>query len=155
MKFELFQFPLPLEGDLSELNQFLASHRVVSVNQTIVRQENLPLIVFVVEYLDTAESNVRSGVSDRVDYRQKFSPEDFALFSQLRDERKKIADESGVPVYTIVTNAQLAEIVERKVVSLADLDGIAGIGKARIEKFGNRLIGVITRFHAPSSEAES
>jgi len=53
--------------------------------------------------------------------------------------RKKIAEEEGVPVYAIFTNAQLAEIVKREMKDLSELATIEGIGKTRIEKYGERL----------------
>lgn len=151
MRFQVFQIPLPYDGDMSELNQFVSTHRVVSVTQSIVRVETSPLLVFVVEYIDGQQSQVKGG-SERIDYREKFTPEDFAFFSQLRDERKKIAEEAGVPIYTVLTNAQLAEIVERKIGTVEELQSISGVGKARIEKFGTRLIDVAIRFRSPSDE---
>ncbi len=154
MRFQVFQFPLPYDGDMAELNQFVSSHRVVAVTQSIVRAETSPLLVFVVEFIDGQSSQLKSG-SERIDYREKLTPEEFAFFSQLRDERKKIADEAGVPIYTVLTNAQLAEIVERKIGSVEELQSINGVGKARIEKFGTRLIDVVNRFRSPSSEQQT
>jgi len=152
MKFELFQYPLPHDGDLSDLNGFLSSRRVVSVSQSIVRADANPVLLFVVEYLDGASLAVKSGSADRVDYRQKLNAEDFALFSQLRTERKRLAEQNGVPVYTILTNAQLAEIVERRVNAIQDLKSISGMGTGRVEKFGEALIGVIAKFSSSSND---
>ena len=42
-----------------------------------------------------------------VDYKEVLKPEVFELFSYLRDERKRLAEQAGIPVYAVVTNAQL------------------------------------------------
>ena len=45
MPFHLFQFPLPCQGDLDELNRFLAAHRVVAVRERIVESSGAALLV--------------------------------------------------------------------------------------------------------------
>ncbi len=54
--------------------------------------------------------------------------------------RKELAQAEAVPVYTIFTNEQLAQIVQKKARTKADLEQIAGVGDARIEKYGQRLL---------------
>ena len=68
------------------------------------------------------------GRKNKIDYKEVLSEQDFAVYSTLRDIRKKIADTEGVPVYTILTNEQLAEIVRRKITSKNALSAIQGIG---------------------------
>jgi len=155
MKFQLFQYAVPHDGALSELNSFLASHRVVTVSQSIVRKSSNPLLVFIVEYLDGPTTGQKQIQNERVDYRQKFNSENFALFSLLRDERKRLADEAGVPVYTILTNAQLAEMVAAKVTTVIELESIGGIGSARAEKYGRSMIDVVTKFHSSNADTIS
>jgi superfamily II DNA helicase RecQ len=85
-----------------------------------------------------------------VDYREQLSAEEFAVFSRLRDERKKWAEAEGVPVYTIFTNAQLAAMVRQRVTTAAALGGIDGIGPARVAKYGDRLLAVLADLSAPA-----
>ena len=47
-----------------------------------------------------------------------------------------IAKDEAVPVYMVFTNEQLAQMVRRRP-SKADLDKIAGVGEARIQKYGD------------------
>ena len=49
-----------------------------------------------------------------------------------------------MPVYTIFTNEQLAQMVKTRASSKGDLEKIAGVGDARIEKFGARIVEVLT-----------
>ena len=49
-----------------------------------------------------------SGKPPEVDYREVLKPEEFEMFSRLREWRKALAEKEGVPVYTLLTNEQLA-----------------------------------------------
>ena len=43
------------------------------------------------------------------DYKQVLKPEEFEVFSRLREWRKGVAEKEGVPVYVVFSNEQLAE----------------------------------------------
>ncbi|MFN0130475.1 MAG: HRDC domain-containing protein [Verrucomicrobiales bacterium] len=143
MAFRLFQFPVPGAGDTREMNAFLASHRIVSVQQHLVPTTGGGVLTFVVHYADTPTPAPASS-GKKIDYKELLTPDQFAVFSRLRDERKKWAESEGVPVYTLFTNDQLADIVRLPVRSLADLARINGIGPARVDKYGLRLIELLS-----------
>ena len=142
MSYHLFQFPLPGSQDLAELNRFLGSHRVVSVQQYLVATPSGGLLTFVVQ-TTPGEEKAKASPSRKIDYKNELTPEAFAVFSRLRDERKRLAEAEGVPVYTLFTNEQLAEMVRRPIHSLADLGQIPGIGPARIQKHGASLLSIL------------
>ena len=152
MYFQLFQYPLPGPPDLGDLNAWLASHRIVSVNQHVVAAPGGALLVFVVQSVEAGltRPTLSSGTARKVDYKEALSPEDFALFSRLREERKKIAEAEGVPVYTVLTNEQLAEIAKRRPTSLSALGTIEGLGKARLEKHGSVLLALLNTPPTPA-----
>jgi superfamily II DNA helicase RecQ len=126
-----------------ELNIFLRSHRIVTMERRFVDQGTASFWTFCVDYLDTPASNASfRGSSNRgkIDYKEVLSPEDFAVFAQLRDLRKEIAQAEAVPMYTVFTNEQLAKIVQNRVQSRADLEKVAGVGDARVAKYGDRVL---------------
>ena len=139
MQFRVFTFPIAETGDMSSLNSFLQQHRIASVTKEIVRNGQSALLVFVVEYVVVGSQNEKKGLP-RVDYREVLSTEEFELFSELREIRKRVAAEKGVPVYTVFNNAQLAEIVQKKIRTMSGFRGIDGIGDSRIEKFAEPFI---------------
>lgn len=141
MHFQLFQYPLPAPPDLADLNGYLQSHRVVAVTHHIVQSEAQALLVFLVQ---TTPAGPRSASRSepRIDYKAVLDADQFARFSRLREERKKIAEEEGVPVYAIFTNAQLAEIVQRELEAPSELAAIERIGEGRVEKFAERLLAL-------------
>jgi len=60
-----------------------------------------------------------------------------------------IAQQCPVPVYTVFTNEQLAQMVQRGVNSKAALREIEGVGEARIEKYADRILLVLSSLVQP------
>ena len=54
-----------------------------------------------------------------------------------------IRKREGVPVYTVLTNEQLAQMVQKQVKSKAGLKEIEGVGDARVEKYGETLVQLL------------
>ena len=77
---------------------------------------------------------------DRTDYREVLNAEDFAVFAKLREIRKAIAQAEGVPVYTIFTNEQLAQIVQARATTKSALEQVVGVGDGRVGKYGERIL---------------
>ena len=80
---------------------------------------------------------------ERVDYRKVLSDDEFQIFCRLRDARKSIAESEGVPLYTVFTNAQLAEIVRANCENMDNLQAIKGLGKGRLAKYGQAILDVL------------
>jgi superfamily II DNA helicase RecQ len=100
------------------------------------------------DFLDrtgSGASSSRQKEREKVDYREVLSPEEFAVFARLREVRKEIAQSEAVPVYTIFTNEQLAQMVQTKAKTRTALEAIAGVGDARIEKYGARVLEVLAQ----------
>ena len=51
-----------------------------------------------------------------------------------------IAETAAVPVYTIFTNEQLAEITRRRCTTATALAEIEGIGPGRVENYGQEIL---------------
>lgn len=138
MQFNTFYIPMGDEGRAQdELNAFLRAKRVLAVEKAFTGQG----WTFCVEWMEGGKTGLRS--KPKVDYREVLSPEEFALFSRLRDKRKELSQRDGVQVYTIMTNEQLAEVVKQNITEPSSLTQIEGIGAARIEKYGSDLLTVL------------
>ena len=146
MQLKLFVAPVQdFAGAESEMNAFLRSRRVLSVRKEFVADGSDSFWAFCVEHLDQDSAGVSSGVRPpRVDYREVLEPQEFEVFSRLRDWRKKTAEQEGVPVYSVMTNEQLAQAVQRKVSTRAGLKEIEGVGEARIKKYGEAVLEALT-----------
>ncbi|HEY3856314.1 MAG TPA: HRDC domain-containing protein [Verrucomicrobiae bacterium] len=143
MNYRLFQYPLPAPPELEDLNTFLRAQRVAAVTHHLAPTAGGTMLVFIVETVGDSSGRPNSPLPPKTDYRDQLSSAEFSIFSQLRDERKKWANAEGVPVYVVFTNEQLAEMVKRRVRSAAELGKIDGIGPARLEKYGVRLLALL------------
>lgn len=118
MGLRFFMVPV-VNSDASEqeLNGFLASHKVVSIERKLIDQGGNSFWAICIDYLSHVP---RDGISksnlsrSRVDYKAILPPDEFAVYSQLRDMRKELAQSEGVPVYALFTNEQLAQMVQRR-----------------------------------------
>ena len=119
---------------------------VQHVERRLVDQGPASFWTFCVDYMDRAarptEASRSSGARAKVDYKDVLKPEEFSVFARLREERKKIAEAEAVPVYTIFNNDQLAQMVQTRASNRSALEKIAGVGNARVEKYGNIIIDI-------------
>jgi ATP-dependent DNA helicase RecQ len=65
------------------------------------------------------------------------------VFQALREWRKGVAKEHGVPAYTVFHDATLQEIALRLPDSLDGLRGISGIGATKLERYGEPLLKIV------------
>jgi len=151
-----------------EFNRFCATQRVVTVDRQFVadgRNSYWSLCVTVASAAGALPDALkaperRTGTRtetntspSRVDYKTILNEQEFALYADLRTWRKSMAEAEGVPVYTVFTNEQLAEIVRRRTDTLAALGEIDGIGPARLERYGASVL-VQLQTKPPTSSAE-
>jgi superfamily II DNA helicase RecQ len=143
MQLKLFVLPVKnLAAAEAEMNAFLRGHRVLAVKKEFVSDGENSFWTFCVEYLDGAPAGASpvGSKQPKVDYREVLKPEEFEVFSRLREWRKSQAEKEGVPVYVVLSNEQLAQMVQRRVTTKAGLKEIEGVGDARIEKYGDALL---------------
>lgn len=150
MPYRFFVVPVRDGGHAAaELNGFLSGHRILAVDRRWVDQGPDSFWSFCVDYMESrssADAGRKDGLGrGKIDYREVLSAEDFAVFARLRQLRKEIAQADAVPVYTIFTNDQLAQMVQSRATTKAALEKISGVGDARIEKFGAQFLDVLGR----------
>ncbi len=83
----------------------------------------------------------------RLDYSGKsaspLNEQEKALFETLRQLRRGIADKLGVPPYVVFSDAPLEEMARVRPGSLAAFTSIKGVGRAKLEQFGERFVEAI------------
>ncbi|MCW2571775.1 MAG: uvrD [Frankiales bacterium] len=72
------------------------------------------------------------------------SDRDDVLFDSLREWRAGRAKELGQPAYCVFTDATLVAIAEQKPATVAALVAIPGIGQAKLDKFGDDVLGLVS-----------
>ncbi len=144
MPIQLFQYPLPADPELTDLNTFLASHRVVAFHRETVVTSAGPMLLFVVQWShDGRERDQGLSSAARVDYREVLDQSQFDIFDRLREVRRQLATAEGIPVYKVFSNSQLAAMVQKKCHELSTVTAIPGIGKARAEKYATAILPLL------------
>jgi len=146
VQYKFFIIPIrAIEETETEINRFLRTVRVVNSQREFIAQGENSFWTLSVEYLP----DVRAGESskgrgkERIDYREVLSPEDFALFSKIREWRKQISAKQNLPVYAVLKNDQIARIAQARPLTKEALKGIEGIGDARADKYADDLLGIV------------
>ena len=150
-----FISPFGEKSVTEELNAFLRSHRIVNVEKRLIDGERGTGWVFLIEYGNESGKNASNASNQRVDYREVLNPVEYALFDKLRHLRKEIAEKSGLPVYAVFTNDQLAAMVKKPPKTAKDLLAIPGIGESRVKQYGETFLNIFsTGEQAPNEKTE-
>ena len=153
MQYKFFVIPIKSNDDAAEeMNRFLRAHRILAVEKRFMEGGENPCWSFCVEYLEGATAAAPAKGGPKVDYKEILNEADFSLFSRLRDMRKSIAEKEVVPAYAIFTNEQLAQMVQSRVATKAALGAIAGVGDARIAKYGESFLNLLKEVCEPRKD---
>jgi superfamily II DNA helicase RecQ len=155
MSFRTFRIPVsnpePFEGPM---NTFIQSHRILKVERHFVADGEHSFWTFCIDFMDgpggaSGESGTAGSGRSKIDYREVLKPDEFALFSRLRELRKELAATESVPVYVVFTNEQLAQVIQRRVTTRNAREQIDGVGGARMEKYGQQLLDCLSQLEWP------
>lgn len=135
----------------AELNAFFARTRVVQVEKAFTADADGPGWSICVQWLAGNEEAAASAEARgaRVDYREVLDAPTFHIFSALRTWRKERAAADAVPIYTVATNEQLAQIARERIVTPAALARVPGFGQSRLGKYAESLLALCQREMAP------
>ncbi len=68
------------------------------------------------------------------------------LFEALRVLRKRLADEQGVPPYTVFSDATLRELAAKKPATQSAFRAVGGVGDVKLERYGEIFVSAILDF---------
>lgn len=77
------------------------------------------------------------------------------LYDAIRRWRAEQAERAGVPRYVVLTNRNIDALVRTRPDSLAGLQRVNGIGKAKLDQYGESLLELLRRTRAPRLVDES
>ena len=81
---------------------------------------------------------------DRVAEPGPLSDEGEALFQSLRELRKSIADQQGVPAYIVFSDKTLRAMAEARPSTPQELLAISGVGPLKLERYGDAFMEAVT-----------
>jgi superfamily II DNA helicase RecQ len=146
MKFFLISIRSLAEHE-QELNGFLCRHKVVSIERRVVENGGDSFWMVSVEYVEgggRSEGGKPQFLRQRVDYEKMMPPPEYRVFCELRDVRKRCAAAEAVPVYLIFSNEQLAQMVQRRCRTAAEIAKIEGVGDEKAGKYADKIIPLLS-----------
>ncbi len=75
----------------------------------------------------------------------KLDDDELSLFETLREIRKQLAEESGVPPYVVFGDTALVEMCRERPASSEEFLNITGVGKVKLERYGEVFLDAISR----------
>ena len=131
--------------DDSLLKDFIKDVEVISITDHFFIRNEIPYLTLIVKYFPLRQEidpkMAPQGKREEA-WREMLSEQDMGLFNLLRDWRSGRCKKEGMPPYILFTNQQLAQIVKKRPQTLAELMKIDGIGKARVEKYGEEILSI-------------
>jgi ATP-dependent DNA helicase RecQ len=76
--------------------------------------------------------------------RERFDGPPDPLFDALREARRKLAVEAGVPPYVIFHDSTLREIAARKPRNLNEMGTVQGVGAVKLERYGKAMLDALS-----------
>ena len=142
MQIQVFSIPTHSnEVQLEEMNRFLRGHQIIDIERTLVTGDGAAYWTFCVRYLvSNTDSSTKKQMKSKIDYKEVLDEKDFKVFAKLREIRKDLATENGIPVYAVFTNKELADIACLEEINLANVQSITGIGEKKLKRYGKTLL---------------
>jgi len=106
-------------------------------------RERPPLSLRVLKKAKPERTSVREA-------KEALGATDQALFEELRARRLELARAQNVPPYVIFHDKTLMEMAARCPRSMAELRAIAGVGDAKLARYGAAFLAVINGHEAKS-----
>lgn len=140
MQIKLFTIPIGDSGTaLEEMNRFLRGNKILEVQNQLISNENGAYWCFCVRYIErtfipTDESK------GKVDYKQVLDEATFKKFSKLREIRKKVAADEGLPAFAVFTDEELAGLAKLETITPKSMLSVKGIGDKKVERFAKHFV---------------
>jgi ATP-dependent DNA helicase RecQ len=74
------------------------------------------------------------------------APADDPLFEALRETRRRIARDNGVPPYLVFHDSTLRAMAALKPATLAQMGEVAGVGRAKLDAYGAQFLDAVRGF---------
>ena len=93
--------------------------------------------------VDAASSGRRRATATVV---EDLTQEDTEVFEALRELRRELAEEAGVPPYIVFGDATLRAMAVKRPASDQELLGVPGVGATKLERYGSAFLTALRQF---------
>jgi len=136
--------PVTEQFDEEELQAFIKDKEILTLREHFFINQETPYLVVFLTYRTGRHSVADTvGPKDKESWRKLLSNDQLPLFDTLREWRAELSKQKGIPPYLICTNRQFAQIVNERPQTLASLGKINGLGKAKLEEYGQAILAIL------------
>lgn len=141
-------FTIPIVGGeriTDEMNVFLRSKKVLQVEHHLIQLKTEAFWSFYIKYVEeTVGAGFTAGAYDKpkIDYKEVLDEASFKRFATMREIRKTLSKAESIPAFTILTDAQMAQMAQAETLTVAHMKTIKGLGEKTIEKYGKHFMTV-------------
>ena len=99
---------------------------------------------------DVKETYARKSKEKKSKTERNIDEADRPLWTALRQCRKQLADEQGVPPFVIFHDATLVDMLHYRPSNDNELLALSGVGNSKLERYGEAFLAVIREYEALS-----
>ncbi len=141
MQIKLFTIPVGDNGaTLDEMNRFLKNNKILEVQNQLISNDSGANWCFCVRYIERTLQPTSYNKTKKVDYKQILDDATFQKFSKLREIRKKVAEDEGIPAFAVFTDEELAGLAKLDSITEKSMLSVKGIGEKKVERFAKHFI---------------
>lgn len=130
-----------LKKDQSDLNDFLASHKILKTESAFAPSENCWSVIV---YYETEHSLVKEPSHQKYSATsQELTSDEILILDALKLWRTEKAKEQKLPSYFIASNNELMSLAKYKPTKKEELLEIKGFGKHKVENYGEDIIELL------------
>jgi ATP-dependent DNA helicase RecQ len=101
------------------------------------------------------ESEARTGDRRRTRERGNKFEVNPKLWEALREVRRNIAEENGVPAFVVFSDATLLDMCQKHPLTDGEFLEVSGVGEVKLERYGERFFKVLKNFTRAGNAAYS
>ncbi len=153
MKVKVFNIrphELYLEYDQQLVNEFLDSVEVIETAISFVN-ERVDYWSMIIQY---DEKNEPEPQSENIEFerpstiktkysRSHLNEEELEMAKKIKQWRDEKASEASLPVYMILSNADIYSAIKEMPIDFLELYSVYGFGRKKIEKYGKEIISML------------
>ena len=145
--FRISTNPVDEKTDVDKMNEFLGQNRIVELKSQYVTSKIDYWHIFVAYEDSSAKESTDSNSNNQTSCEsgQNSQTNNLELAGKLKQWRQKEAINRGWPLYRILTNNVIDQLITVKPESLEQLGSIKGVGSSTIDNFGIDIINIITK----------
>lgn len=126
---------------MSLITKDIENYGLLKVNERGIAYLKKPTPLFIA--IDTKFERVTEEDEDNAELENIY---DEQLYNQLKDLRKTVAKQKGLPPYIIFQDPSLEDMATKYPISLAELSQVFGVTSSKAQKFGKPFVEMIEKY---------